>query len=80
MPAPDTSSATFAAACALVRAGTAQDEDGLRALLDTRDHGELIALVLATGALAQLLGLVAHQGDPAALDAHLTQILINQHN
>ena len=78
MPTPDTSGATFAAACALVRAGAAGDEDGLRALVDTRDTGELVGLVLATGALAQLLGLVAHGGDPQALDAHLTQIIANQ--
>ncbi|MGW3374061.1 hypothetical protein [Streptomyces hydrogenans] len=80
MPTPDAPNATFAAACALVRAGAAQDEEALRALLDTRDRDELVQLTLAAGALAQLLGLVAHHGDPAALDAHLTQILRNQHH
>lgn len=80
MSVPNTSNDTFAAACALVRAGAAQDEEALRALLDTRDRDELVQLALATGALAQLLGLVVHQGDRAALDAHLTQILLNQHN
>ena len=78
MTTPDTSGATFAAACALVRTGAAGDEDGLRALIDTRDTDELVGLVLATGALAQLLGLVAHGGDVGALDAHLTRIIANQ--
>ncbi|MFF0104511.1 hypothetical protein [Streptomyces hirsutus] len=78
MATPDTSGATFAAACALVRTGAAGDEDGLRALIDTRDTDELVGLVLATGALAQLLGLVAHGGDPGALDAYLTRVIANQ--
>lgn len=78
MLTPDTSNATFAAACALVRTGAAGDEAGLRALIDTRSPDELVGLVLATGALAQLLGLVAHGGDAQALDAHLTQIIANQ--
>ncbi|MGW4997479.1 hypothetical protein ACWEP8_07390 [Streptomyces hydrogenans] len=36
----DTSNATFAAACALVRAGAAQDEEALRALLNNRKTRE----------------------------------------
>ncbi|MFZ3558363.1 MULTISPECIES: hypothetical protein [unclassified Streptomyces] len=78
MSTPETSNATFAAACALVRAGASGDEDALRALVDTRDRDDLVQLTLAVGALAQILGLVVHQGDAQALDNHLLQILHNQ--
>lgn len=72
MPLPDPA---FAAAIAVVRAGAARDEAGLRALIDTRDRDELVDLVLASGALAQLLGLLATGGDRHALDEQLTHIL-----
>ncbi|MFI0596141.1 hypothetical protein [Streptomyces griseus] len=74
----ETTNTTFAAACALVRAGAEQDEAGLRALLDTRDPDELASLTLATAALAQLFGLLAHGGDQDALVAHLEHMIRNQ--
>lgn len=80
MTTPETADTTFAAALALVRAGAEQDEAGLRALLDTRDPDELASLTLATAALAHLFGLLVHEGDHAALVAHLEHMLRNQHH
>ncbi|MFB6775565.1 hypothetical protein [Streptomyces sp. NPDC056337] len=78
MTSSDTSDETFSAACALIRAGAASDDTALRALIDTRDRAELVGLLLATGALANLLGLLAHDGDRQALDQRLARMLHNR--
>lgn len=44
---------TFRAAVALVRAGVLEDEDGMRVIVESTDHEQLL---LATGALAVILG------------------------
>lgn len=43
----------FSAAVALVRAGILKDEDGMRVIMESTDHGQL---ALATAALATILG------------------------